>query len=142
MATTTRRAKRSLTDNQRRALARRKSQGEIPETLTDIAFWLERTPEEWRSTALDALAVIIGSGHLFAVACAKAGMSRSNLRCRDWSPAPENVWAFIDRYNLEFRQVMPPDMIAAWSQPTYPEPAAHREDSTVETPTTTRRAVA
>ena len=107
-----------LSTTQRLATERRKARRKLREHLEDIQEYIARVPENQRCRTAAALKTILGGGPVFAVACAKALISRTwPLRYEE----PE-LWAFIDEQNALFAQRQPADVVQRWNAPDYDLP--------------------
>jgi hypothetical protein len=114
---------RTLTLNQQIALQRRAARRELSEALDEIARHLTKDdepgaiPANYRARTAKALGIILHGGPVFALACAKAYLSRSY-------PLPHNdeIWSFIDEQNAQFAACVPSDIVARWNAPDYDLP--------------------
>ncbi len=118
--------KRALTPAQRLAIDRRVQEHELRHALARIEETIRderQIPAQSRAKVAKALRVLLHGGPLFAVACAKAYLTRT---WRKWDN-PAEAWAFIDAENTLFERTMidrwnDPDMVARWNAPDYEVP--------------------
>ncbi len=118
--------KRALTTAQRLAIDRRVQEHELRHALAGIEEMIRderHIPAQSRVKVASALRVLLYGGPLFAVACAKAYVTRT---WRKWDN-PAEVWAFIAAEDERFERTMidrwnDPDMVARWNAPDYEVP--------------------
>ncbi|MBA3638412.1 MAG: hypothetical protein M3541_19530 [Acidobacteriota bacterium] len=118
--------KRALTTAQRLAIDRRGQERELRHALARIGETIRderHIPAQYRAKVAKALCLLLNGGRLFAVACAKAYVTRT---WRKWDN-PAEAWAFIDAENALFERTMidrwnDPDMVARWNAPDYEVP--------------------
>jgi hypothetical protein len=120
-------ARRPLTPAQRLAIEKRQTEQEFQWRLEMLLQTLNNPaviPHNQRFGTINALCCVAGAGHLFARACGKAAVSRTNTA----NPDPAAFWAFIDAENARFAARMNPKIVAAWNAPDYePAPAAKEQ---------------
>ncbi|CAN5877459.1 hypothetical protein BH24ACI5_BH24ACI5_04190 [soil metagenome] len=118
--------KRALTPAQRLAIDRRGQERELRHALARIEETIRdehKIPAQYRAKVANALCVLVDSGHLFALACLKAYLTRT---WRKWDN-PAEAWAFINAENALFERTMidtwnDPGMVARWNAPDYKVP--------------------
>ena len=110
---------RTRTNGKRAAAAKRLATLDTRDALTSIERTVladpQRVPVNRRFKTANALAIIAGAGHLFAVACAKAYVRRTWKQWDDRS----RVWQFVDDENAAFAREMDAEMVASWNAPDY-----------------------
>jgi hypothetical protein len=116
----TARTKLPLTPKQQLAIERRKAERELADSLDGLREALLKVPENYRVRAAQALEMVLGGGHRFAVACAKAYISRDPWPSVPSRPALE---FFITAEN-QIYDTNPRYKGHGWNDPDYEIPAA------------------